>query len=180
MEEKELNLLSSRLALSYLIIFCLGLLLGWAYFSDSENLEINNLEEINQPMHFVLDDLKLGQRFGDLRLVAIEEYNPKTDLATWENVRLDFDGNLELQGTYHQVFDTLCFEPREKDKRQIPIMNIPGGQSRASFCFSNTEEARQQLSNVDFEQELQIVISDFSLISYPSEVGNLAKLVEVK
>lgn len=178
MEEKKVNLTIGKLVINYVFIFLFGLFLGWVYASTEDVAQNNGLNQNTETVYqFDWTGVQVGQMIAGLKISAVEKYQSEADLEFWENAKIQFTGTTEISGNKQMIFDQLCFVAEDK---QIPVMLIPGGETKSGFCFSNQNLAQELLGDFTENEKLEIVISDFVLNSYPSEVGNVAQLVEVK
>jgi len=186
MEEKK-NFNKWRIAITYLAVFFIGVWIGSSNFSynnvDVDKNSNNNLVTTtnNQANNvFNWDNIRVGDLIGSWKVKEIREYNIGSELNFWENANITFTGNVELEGVYYNVFDKICFKPNKDSQKIVPVMSVPGGKTSNNFCFENQNSAKILAENFNQDDQIKIVISDFVLNAYPSEITNIANLVKIK
>lgn len=139
---------------------------------------------------FTSTNLKAGDKVGAMAVVSVNAFNKAHDLGVpaWElsdtNVEVVFSGNVSLTGDYSYtpkgdgvISDIYCFYNLDSES-QKKLPRLEGETRDPWFCFSNKEKARELLGTGN--GRATITISEYILVSYPSEVWDTAVLYSIE
>lgn len=151
---------------------------GAKLFLDSFRLDQDQTSNI---INF--SDLKINNRVGDMVVTSIQPYSTSTDIDLESNHIISFKGPIEITGQFFQfgqnamVADRIgvCF--RKLDDLSLKIVPMEK-EKEPWFCFSNSKLADQEFGTTN-SGTATIIIDDYNLVYYPSEVFNTAKLIKV-
>ncbi len=155
---------------------------GWAFggFLSEEEL-MDNIVEGNI---FNAYEVNVGDNIAGQKIISIDIR--EADDGFYLGAFIDFKGKIEISGEYrYRMFDEmfgeyLAFTVNESDYSKIPILeNDTRGQW---FMIDNLEQAKEMLDisgNSDIVGKATIVIEDFEIGCYPSEVWNSANVINV-
>ncbi len=144
-----------------------------------------------------LEKAKVGDKIGKLTIESIMPFSKKhmQDSAErieeflpfgYENFSIVFTGETLMKGSYQFygenepfVFNEVCIQVKEAIP-MIPIIKINGEIVKSDyFCFSNQELARKLFFPQGSSGEAEVIVDSYEIVSYPSEVWNIANLVKV-
>lgn len=167
--------------------------------TDSARIDEDAGEE---PNVFRFSDVQPGDKVAELTVTSVGPVDessgardPLDSDAPIPNASVRFSGQVVVTGYYTAVSEArqreladeagyynpshrVCMREIDKDSAaRLPQM---AGDSRSlSFCFRNIDEAAAALGE-DTEGKATVVIDDYTINVFPSEVTNYARLVEVQ
>ncbi len=136
--------------------------------------------------------VSVGDKLGAMIVVKVDmAINPK-DSGTNDpelmkigpnNVRVVLKGPIEVTGEYQQIHSGIGFDGDcIKGFDSVSLSRLPSlpGESYAPqrlFCFRNTDFVEKNLGTKS--HQVTVMIDNYELVSYPSEVMDYADLVKV-
>lgn len=131
--------------------------------------------------------VSVGDILGAMTVVSVAPFNtgqyssdPKMMQLGPQNIRVNLKGPIEVTGAYSTVhsgigFDGYCMSVSDAASlSRLPV--LPAG-VRSYFCFRNGETAQQKLGKQS--RTVTVMIDNYQLNSYPSEVVDWADLISV-
>ncbi|MBI4215641.1 MAG: hypothetical protein HY602_02870 [Parcubacteria group bacterium] len=145
-------------------------------------------KKIVKENEFDIEEAKVGDIIAGWVIESIEPYNPKLfpQFSLRENSKIKFKGKTSLSGVYHYygsdyigyLKNTVCFDNLDT----FSILKVPqmaGRKIPVWFCFSNQELAKKWFGPPGSTGIATIVIDYYEMNTYPSEVWDIARLVDV-
>lgn len=135
---------------------------------------------------------KIGDVVVNMTIKAITPFSvnitpPKSFPLTADNAKVEFSGQTQISGTYQyygndeqseMLTDIVCFDGLDNSsKSQLP--QIQGDRREPWFCFSNQDLAKELFIPKGAVGKATIIIDQYEINSYPSEVFNTATLIKV-
>ncbi len=143
------------------------------------------VEDVVTENSFDVESAEIGDTVVGMTINSVEPFSTREDLLPINtfNAIVEFSGEAELTGTYHHYpagtfiggGELTCFD--QLDETSISKLPRIDGKTLTWFCFRNLD-----LANDSFDAETgetTIIIDNFQINSFPSEVWNLADLLEV-
>lgn len=143
------------------------------------------------PNLFNLKDVKVGDKIAGMTIKSIKKISdlitPPEDVPLSENnVSIVFSGQVTITGEYRYEkesevggIEILGFSLDETSSKLMPRLTYQKNDP-VYISIANIDEAKEKLGiTKDGEGMATIIIDDYSLNSYPSEVSNTGKLVSV-
>lgn len=134
---------------------------------------------------FQLATLQVGDTVAGMTVKSITGYGDGSadpGPPTIHDVRIEFEGRATVTGTYtyHLPEDeflgnAVCIDVDETSQHLLPRM--AGDERYLWFCFENEDEAQAAFGEPGFGTAT-VVIDNYTIIHYPSEVWNMATLIE--
>lgn len=162
--------------------------------NNSHNRNTNELLQQNQsPItnanEFTVKNIKVGDKIAGMTVKSIAPYDEEVKTLSLEsNAKVRFTGQTTIMGTYYYEcpgFEGKCSNSEQrlcfKDLDNISQKKMPtlkDGRNPIWFCFSNVNEAKNLL--VPNTGKKTIVIDNYVLNVYPSEVIDTADLISVE
>ena len=132
----------------------------------------------------------VGDKLGSMTVVSAAPLNPEYPKGrmgvevTPDNAHIVLKGPIEVTGKYTghyesaMGYDGYCMSDFDAESlTRLPTLPNAAPVPYPWFCFSNSEVARRQLG--EKEAQVTIIIDNYDLKSYPSEVIDTADFVSV-
>ena len=164
--------------------------------SKHTNSSVPTLDPSKQPafgsddLKFDINQIKVGESFyGEMIVKSIEPFSVGYSELSKDNFRITFSGQATLSGSYYIRDGTemgiggkyVTFTPDESSFSRLPRERYAGEFGYAkSFTLNNYEKAVELLMPNGKKGTATIVIDNYTLVGYPSEISNSADLIEVK
>lgn len=134
---------------------------------------------------FDINKITFGDRISGVSVKSVGPYRTDSTLPLAKNAKVSFDGEITITGSYYYLgpnritSDTIiCVEKLNQESlTKIPILQSDN--RFPWFCFDNVDLASKLLGPVGSSGTITVVIDNYSINYYPSEVGNTAKLVRL-
>lgn len=132
---------------------------------------------------FSLDTVKVGDVIAGMTLRSLAPFSqvmmtPTLDLPLSSyNAHVEFSGTATVTGEHYwnELFQKVCFDVLDPlSGTRLP--RIDGDTRKTWFCFANQDEAQAVLGK-EAPGTATIVIDDYAINVYESEVANTATLV---
>lgn len=146
-------------------------------FRDLTTTFLNTISIENNILLF--DKIKVGDAINGLTIKSINPFDKSYDNGkiSEENLKIVFSGEIEISGKYKiekgEMFNGRAYFYLTEPDRILPKI----GKLTNHFYFDNQDSAIKLLGTNDIDAT--IIISDYVINSYPSEVSNTAKLIKV-
>lgn len=179
-----------------IVLLAAGGYLGYYYWNQSQTKTETPATTANATNNsFDPTKIKIGDTVAGMKVKSIMPFSDKfndpaitkTPLSA-TNASVVFSGQIELNGDY-KIYDNktedamgilsgeVCFTPDTASQAKLPKM-LEDGRDISWFCFTNKDIATSQLSTQK-ESNVKIAIDEYTINSYPSEVFDTAKLIQV-
>lgn len=115
---------------------------------------------------FTIDELEVGQEFGDFTVKSIKPYDSSEDLSD-ENASVKFTGEVTVSGQYRYYTSAsplageVCITEVDDDTLEL-LPNIDGRES-FEICFSNTDVAQQLFGPAGSDGMGTFTIKDYTV-----------------
>ena len=132
---------------------------------------------------FSIKDLKVGMEVDGLKVTSFGPFNAEFGPMNLGNLKISFEGTSTVSGNYHPVEvlsmgGSASFSLDNASSLNFPKL-IGDGIGPEWFSFNNPDaEIIAKLGKV--KKQVTVVIKNYTLQRYPSEVSSTADLVEVK
>ena len=129
------------------------------------------------------EKIKAGDTFGEMVVVSTESVRENINLPISENIVIRFEGAVEIKGKYVYYGEDsfggsrVCFSDLDAQSASKMPQLKRGGINQ--FCFENDQYAMELFAPEGSSGTATIVIDNYTLIYYPSEGWNTAKLIRV-
>lgn len=150
-------------------------------FTDQNNTNPSNTFDINS--------VKAGDKIGSLVVKNVEPFNSGYSPISEKNFKITFQGQVTLRGHYSISDGTemgigikgVGFTPDDNSALLLPqeLHTMKFGFIK-SFAFSDYEYSFRMLIPFGKTGDKTIIIDNYTLVSYPSEVNNTADLIVIK
>ena len=143
----------------------------------------------NAPNEFDLNEIKIGDKVIGMTVQSIAPYDESVkSLPLASNVKIQFKGQVTITGIYYYEcpgFEGKCSEDKERlcfkdldevSQKKMPILK--NGRNPIWFCFANANEAKKLLTPNTGKKS--VLIDNYTLNVYPSEVIDTADLIKVE
>ncbi|MDP2812472.1 MAG: hypothetical protein Q8O32_02150 [bacterium] len=140
-----------------------------------------NYNSTYQTSLFDVTTAKVGDIVAGMTIKKINPFNSSFSSLTVDNAKVVFSGRATISGKYlyNDMLGQFCIDNIDANS-QIYLPKINGDTRSASFCFSNKEEANSSLKTYQDSDSMTVIMDDYTIISYPSEVVNMAKFISVQ
>lgn len=129
---------------------------------------------------FDVEKAKIGDKIGNMTITKLS--GGKSDTPTANYATVSFSGKETVSGkiTYYPtggfMGEAICMDRLSADSlSKIPKMI--NDTRDVWFCFNNLDEAREDLNNLT---QATVIINNYTIKYYPTEVYNTADLVAIK
>lgn len=147
--------------------------------SNADLVKINYYGEIVDSNIFNLNDVKVGDTFGSMKVVSIQPYTAGTTISQ-DNYRIKFTGNISVNGTYTNhnegiLSGQICMGNLDKEF----LAKIPKASTDTRsvwFCFDNLADAQDRFPQAG-SGRTTVMIGNYTINSAPAEVFNTATLI---
>ncbi|KKQ43164.1 MAG: hypothetical protein US60_C0006G0008 [Microgenomates group bacterium GW2011_GWC1_37_8] len=170
----------------FLLIFLTGYNVGLKIRPKTQKTQVNSQKEDNI---FDISTVKVEDEVAGMKVTEIGPFLDDTDIPLSENAKISFGGKAVVTGSYFfsgpmsaqssEELDTVCMSDFTKESlEKIPK---PASNNNSSwFCFTNKEFAFNQLGPVGSKGIATVLIDNYTINIYPSEVTNTAELLWVE
>lgn len=136
------------------------------------------------PVSFA-DSLYVGQKIGAMTLSEYGPYNSSYSEMSPSNIKMLLKGPVEITGVYEYYESEIGFEGycmkefSPETKLVLPYVPVTGEEEKAvwMFCFRNEAEVSAELGKT--KQTVTLLIDNYELNAYPSEIIDRADFVGV-
>ena len=177
---------------TFLLIGVFALRTSFNNRNTSELLQQNQAvsQSSNIPTNeFDLNKIKIGDKIVGMTVRSILPYDESAkSLPLASNVKIQFKGQVTITGIYYYEcpgFEGKCSEDKERlcfkdldevSQKKMPILK--NGRNPIWFCFANVNEAKNLLTPNTGNKS--VLIDNYTLNVYPSEVIDTADLIKVE
>lgn len=163
--------------------------------SANQNQPANQNEgPVPQPKSnlFKLEDVKVGDSVADMQIKFIGKFSDtitpyQSGSLSENNVIVKFSGSTMVTGQYEYQkisdfggIEQLCFGSLDAISEKSMPKLYSSSNNPTYFCITNISQAKNALGlTTDSKGSATIVVNDYVLNSYPSEVFNTATLVSL-
>lgn len=188
---KLTNVIRSKTIIFFLI---LGFLIGFVLRSVLATNQLNKPAAYSND--FVIEQIQSGHKVRDMVLVKKVPYSSELEgkIPVSSNVTMQFKGEVQITGSYFfsapmgvvgeggkvksKDYKWVCIsglDEQSLNKLPHPVEKTNG----TVFCFDNNDYAFEQFSPVGSKGRATVVIDNYTINIYPSEVHDTATLVRV-
>ncbi len=123
---------------------------------------------------------EVGDEIVDMEIVSIGPFKESFSGISYENAEVKFSGQVNVIGEYHYndiVASHCVYSLDEISDAKLP--KIDEDTRTTSFCFINSSEVQRIFGPYEDGEMANVIIDDYTIISYPSAVANTVEFIEL-
>ena len=172
-----------------LIFLALGFLMGFVLRSVLAGKQLDKRASYSND--FEIEQIQQGDKVRDMVLVKKSPYDSEiTDkIPVSSNLTMQFKGQVQITGNHFfsgsmgaetiEDLDEVCMS--ELDEQSLNRLPRPNGKSNDTwFCFDNSDYAFKQFGPIGSKGRATVVIDNYTINIFPSEVHDAASLIRVE
>ena len=184
---KQINMIG--LTTKSLLFLALGFLIGYIFRSVLAVKQLN--KQASYSNDFEIEQIQQRDKVRDMVLVKKAPYDSEnTDkIPVSSNITMHFKGQVQITGNYFfsgpmgaetvEDLDAVCMS--ELDEQSLNRLPRPTSKSNDTwFCFDNSDYAFEQFGPIGSKGRATIVIDNYTINIFPSEVHDAASLIRVE